>query len=293
MLKKGIFDISIREMRPADLEALMQIKNAENWNQTEEDWLFLIRSNPKYCLVAVTGNKVIGSVTAMGYQQKLAWIGMMLVSENYRGFGVSKILLNNIIKRLDKCNSIKLDATPAGIPVYKKIGFVEEYAIDRMVCSKFPSEIIDQEDARSYEISKILPDDINGLLPLDKMIFGIERPELFRYLSTNKKKISFQLKQEDHLKGFIFCREGSNYMQIGPLVADSLSMAKVLLNAAFKAVGEKPILVDVLEVQKELKEWLLLKKFNHERSFKRMYLKSNDYSGKKENQFLISGPELG
>ena len=71
-------------MRATDLEALMQIKNDENWNQTEEDWLFLIKSNPKYCLVAVSENRVIGTVTAIDYHQELAWIGMMLVSKKYR-----------------------------------------------------------------------------------------------------------------------------------------------------------------------------------------------------------------
>ena len=89
-------------MRATDLVALMQIKNDENWNQTEEDWLFLIKSNPKCCLVAILENRVIGTVTAINYHQKLAWIGMMLVSKKYRGLGISKILLNTVIENLDK-----------------------------------------------------------------------------------------------------------------------------------------------------------------------------------------------
>jgi GNAT superfamily N-acetyltransferase len=293
MLKREKNDLRIREMRPADLEALMQIKNAENWNQTEEDWLFLIKNNPKFCLVAVSENKLIGTVTAMKYQQKLAWIGMMLVAKKYRGLGVSKILLNTILKRLDKCDSIKLDATPAGVPVYKKLGFVAEYEIDRMVSSGLPVEILDHEDTGAFEISNISLDDINKLMPLDKIIFGVGRLDLFDYLLNNQKKIGFQIKEENILKGFVFGREGSNYLQIGPLLAESIPMAKFLFNAVFNTLREEPLLVDVLADQREFKEWLLFKKFKHERSFTRMYLKTNDYSGKKENLFLISGPELG
>ena len=293
MLKRRKFDLSIREMRPSDLKALMQIKNAENWNQTEEDWLFLIKSNPQYCLVAVSENKVIGTVTAMNYLQSLAWIGMMLVDKKYRGLSISKILLHKLIKRLDTWNSIKLDATPAGVPVYKKLGFVEEYKIDRMVCSKLPAQIIDQEDTKSFEISNIQPVDIHKLIPLDEAIFGIERSELLHFLLKNKADIGFQIKQGGILKGFIFGREGSNYLQIGPLLADSFAMAKILLKTTFETLGGKPLLVDVLSDQEELKEWLLFKKFIHHRSFTRMYLKTNDYTGEKDKYYLISGPELG
>jgi len=293
MLKRKKIDLRIREMRPADLEALMQIKNAENWNQTEEDWLFLIKNNPKFCLVAESENKLIGTVTAMKYQQKLAWIGMMLVAKKYRGLGVSKILLNTIIKRLDKCDSIKLDATPAGVPVYKKLGFIAEYDIQRMVCSGLPVEIMDQEDTGAFEISNILAGDISKLMPLDKMIFGVQRSELFYYLLNNKKDIGFQIKLGNHLKGFVFGRKGSNHLQVGPLLADSVQSAKWLLNCVLNSVRGKSLMVDVLSDQQEFKEWLLFKKFKYERSFTRMYLKTNNYSGNKENQFLISGPELG
>ena len=280
-------------MRPADLPALMQIKNAENWNQTEEDWLFLMKSNARHCLVALSENKVIGSVAAINYGQKLAWIGMMLVAEDYRGFGVSKILLNTIIKSLGKCNSIKLDATAAGVPVYKKLGFVATYEIDRMICSELTVEILDQEETGDFEISNISFDDITSIVPLDKLIFGVKRPELFHYLLNNNEKIGFQIKQGNVLKGFIFGREGSHHLQIGPLIADSLQIAKCLLIGVFNEVKGKSLLVDVLSDQQEFKAWLFLNKFEHERSFTRMYLKTNDYSGKKENQFLISGPELG
>lgn len=290
---KEKFDLIIRKMRSDDLEALMRIKNDENWNQTEEDWLFLIKSNPEYCMVAVSENKVIGTVTAINYKQKIAWIGMMLVSNKYRGLGVSKILLKTIIKRLNKCNSIKLDATPSGIPVYKKLGFETEYKINRMVCSKFSLDIIDQEDIEGFEISNIIPGDIISLEPLDKLIFGVERSELFHYLLNNKKEIAFQIRRGNQLIGFVFSRKGSNYLQIGPLIADSFQIAKWLLISVFNKMSGKSLLVDVLADQQELQEWLLLKNFKQERSFTRMYLKSNDYSGKKEEQFLISGPELG
>lgn len=293
MPKREKFDWSVREMRATDLEALMQIKNDENWNQTEEDWLFLIKYNPKYCLVAVSENRVIGTVTALNYHQKLAWIGMMLVSKKYRGLGVSKVLMNTIIKKLDKCDSVKLDATPAGVPVYEKLGFKTEYKIDRMVSCGLSIDRFDPKDTGTLKISNISKDDIYKIVAMDKMIFGTERSDLIDYLFNNKKEIGFQIKKMDQLKGFVLGREGSNYLQIGPLIADTFQIAKWLLISVFKKMSRKFLLVDVLADQRELQEWLLLKNFKQERSFTRMYLKTNDYCGKKEKQFLISGPELG
>ena len=122
----------VRKMQASDMAVIMQIKTAENWNQTETDWQFLITSNPELCFVAIINNEVIGTVTAINYHNKIAWIGMMLVSKLHRGMGISKMLLNTIIEKLKGCESIRLDATPAGIPVYKKLGFVEEYKITRI-----------------------------------------------------------------------------------------------------------------------------------------------------------------
>lgn len=293
MPEKEKIDWTIREMRATDLEDLMQIKNDENWNQTEEDWLFLIKYNPEYCLVAVLENKVIGTVTAINYHQKLAWIGMMLVSKKYRGLGVSKILLNTLIENLDKCHSIKLDATTAGVPVYKKIGFKTEYIINRMVTSELSIDNFDPEDTGTLRISNISTDDIYKLVAMDKIIFGAERADLMDYLLNNNKDIGFQIKQNNQLKGFVLGREGSNYLQIGPLIADSLQIAKWLLSIVFSKVKQQSLVIDVLNDKNGLKDWLLIKNFKKERSFTRMYLKTNDYAGKKENLFLISGPELG
>ncbi len=286
--------IRIRQMQTTDMEVIMQIKNAENWNQTEEDWLFLINSNPETCLVAVFENQVIGTVTAVNYQNKVAWIGMMLVLKDFRGMRVSKLLLNTIIEKLKNCVSIKLDATPAGIPVYKKLGFVEEYEIGRMVSAGLSNMVKDEQNADDdFNTSQILESDISNIVSMDEILFGVNRFNLFRFLLNNRKEICLQIKQENQLKGYVFGRNGSNYIQVGPVMTCSTLLAKKLLHGAFKKLKEQPLVVDVLLDKPELKYWLLSIGFTHQRSFTRMYLKSNNYTGKIENQFLISGPELG
>ncbi len=283
--------VEIRKMQASDMEAIMQIKNAEKWNQTEADWQFLMASNPGLCLVAVIKNHVVGTVTAINYQNKITWVGMMLVAKTFRGRGISKLLLNFIINLLKDCDSIKLDATPAGIPVYEKLGFVGEYKITRMVSQNLG--YLKEPEDNELAVSQITGSDISSIATMDKPIFGANRFNLFQFLFSNQEHTAFKIKTGRKLKGYAFSRKGSNYTQVGPVTANRTQSAKQLLRNTFEKLKENPIVVDVLLDKSELIDWLVSIGFTHQRSFTRMSLNSNKYQGKIENQFLISGPELG
>ncbi len=123
----------IKKLLLSDIEQAIKLSNAENWNQTEKDWDLLIRNPLNICLSVLDGEKIIGTATAINYNDEIAWIGMVLVDSEYRGKGISKMLLSGLFEKLKSCKSVKLDATPAGQPVYKKYGFKDEYLIHRMI----------------------------------------------------------------------------------------------------------------------------------------------------------------
>ena len=102
--------VQTREMELSDMDSLMKLKNAEGWNQTENDWELLIQYRGSVNLVAVLENQIVGTVTAINYANTVAWIGMMLVDKEFRGRGIGKLLLNEAILKLKNCASIKLDA---------------------------------------------------------------------------------------------------------------------------------------------------------------------------------------
>src|SRR6476619_2273692 len=118
---------TIRSMQMSDIENGLRLSITEGWNQTEKDWKLFIENPQNICIVAEAGNKVIGTTTAINYSNQLAWIGMVLVDKAYRGMGVGKLLLTNILSKSEFFKSVKLDATPAGQRVYKKFGFEDEY----------------------------------------------------------------------------------------------------------------------------------------------------------------------
>ena len=98
--------ITVREMELSDIGHLMKLKDAEGWNQTEKDWELLIMYEESVNRVALQDDRIAGSITAIKYNSSVAWIGMMLVEKNYRGRGISKLLLNEVIHKLNNCSSI-------------------------------------------------------------------------------------------------------------------------------------------------------------------------------------------
>ena len=125
---------TIRQMRAADLDQAFGLSLNEGWNQTMNDWKLLFENPENVCIVAEKDNRVAGTATALNHENKIAWIGMVLVDKSLRGQGAGKMLLENIINRLKHVESVKLDATPAGEPLYRKLGFIAEHKIFRMTC---------------------------------------------------------------------------------------------------------------------------------------------------------------
>jgi len=125
--------IIIRQMREFDIPSAMDIKNDEGWYQVEDDWKLLIRTSPEWCLVAELGAEVVGTITSINYENKIAWIGMMLVRKEYRAQGISKFLMKSVLEKLKGVEKVKLDATPAGLKVYERIGVSADCDISRLV----------------------------------------------------------------------------------------------------------------------------------------------------------------
>ena len=82
--------------------------------------------------------KIVGTAATLSYENRFAWIGMVLVDPDYRNRGIGTSLLQRTIEYLDAAGipTLKLDATPAGKPLYEKLGFVSEYEIDRWILKR-------------------------------------------------------------------------------------------------------------------------------------------------------------
>ncbi len=288
MTKMNSDKIVIKQMREEDIPGAMRLKAAENWNQTEDDWRTLLNLDPTLCLVAAFDDNVVGTVTATNYSNELAWVGMMLVDKDFRSRGLGKQLLTTLVEKLGSCQSIKLDATPTGLPLYKSLGFRGELAIDRMVT------MAEKEGPRNTGDRCIRPltqAEWPNVMNLDHAFFGADRSRLITEILMRNK--GWYVEREGRMTGYLVTRSGSHYTQLGPMSTETTEDAKILLGSAMQSFIGRPVLLDILHDKTDLKEFLLSQGFNVQRSFTRMYLKGNSFTGFVQNQFLSAGPELG
>lgn len=282
-------DVSIRRMLPEDIKQAMRLKEAENWNQTEEDWKFFLTLQPDLCWVATHEERVVGTVTAIRHNNHLSWIGMMLVSEEYRGQGLGSRLIERILEKLTLSSAVKLDATAEGRFVYTKFGFKDELTIYRMVRPPNQLTVSDPEESSAEIVTK---KEFEEVVACDREIYGANRADLLRYLYDNSRR-AWLIRRVNTVTGYAFSRTGSNYHQIGPVGASTTTDAKILLSRTLKNFAHLPLVADVLERQSELVKWLKGNGFEIQRQFVRMYYQENPTPGNTENQFLIAGPEFG
>ena len=283
--------IHTRKLQTGDIPEAMCLVHAEGWNQTERDWQILIEVSQNVCVAAEISNKLVGTATAINYNKDVAWIGMVLVDRKYRGRGISKILLSSLLDNLKMCKTIKLDATPAGQVVYEKLGFKEEYKIHRML--RVPGAYdwtLFSNDKIPVQLQQSRMEEV---VLFDEKVFGVNRGMLLTVLADTSPELSRAITEEEKIAGYALGRVGSRYVQIGPVSAGSIEGAKSLVSSVLKLNHQHPIVADVMDSKKELVGWLESVGFSVQRSFSRMYLGENLFSGIHENQFLICGPEFG
>lgn len=282
--------IKIRKLQIEDLEQAAILSYSEGWNQTTDDWKLLIDNPDNICIAAEYDKKVAGTATALNHSDNVAWIGMVIVDKAFRGKGIGKLLMTSIIDELRHFRSVKLDATPAGLPLYKDLGFVEELMIDRMVCNSLSDNNIIHKNNKAEIIRNT---DMDEILDFDLKVFGTSRNYLLNKLFTGFPEKAFKFKFNTNLNGYIFGRNGIRYNYIGPLSAVSYESALILLNSALDSLTDQPVVLDILQDKTPLIRYLESIGFHKQRHFTRMYLKSNDFKGIPGNYYLISGPEYG
>lgn len=282
--------IKIRLMDLTDLPQAMNLSQNEGWNQTERDWRLLLDNPENKCLVAVYRDKVIGTATAINYSDLEVWIGMVLVDKDLRRQGIGSMLVEAIIGLFKGIKSVKLDATPAGIHVYEKIGFIEERLLYRMVCHSFKG-ISYKEIESGPEPVRLA--DLDELIELDKEIFGVGRRSLLETIIRNYQGKAFLLRRNGKISGYILGRDGVRYNYTGPVFVSSWEDARELVSEAFHQLKNKDIAIDVHADKLEMINWLEDLGFIRQRHFTRMYLGHNPFPGYIENQYFIAGPEYG
>lgn len=278
----------VREMTSADIPAGLALCRASRWNQTERDWQHFLTSAPHGALVAEHDGHVVGSVATMPYGP-FTWISMVLVDPASRGRGIGMTLLNRGLALIPGDVTARLDATPAGEKLYRRLGFAGEIALARwFVDATAPSAPL------APGIRPLHADDWVGIRDMDLRAFGAPRVRLLERLAREAPEYAWvSTDARGPLRGFVFGRHGHVREHIGPLVADSTETAQALLTACRSAHPDRRFFVDAPDDQRAWTDALSAAGFAIERPFLRMYRGRLSTPGEYKVVYAICGPEFG
>ena len=278
-------EVEVRVMSQADIPSAMRMTLDTGWNQTEADWQRLLAASPDGCFVAVLGGLIIGTVTTITYEKTLSWIGMVLVEQRYRRQGIGTTLLVKAIEYLERRGipCMKLDATPAGKPLYETLGFREEYEIERWSLKR----------TRLQNSLRRSSPNIDSVLSLDRTVFGADRSDLLASLFDAAPYFTLIASRNAAIEGYTFGRRGSLADHLGPWIAKNDRTASTLLRDFLKMSDRELLFVDCVTSTPWARTIVKSGGFTFSRGLTRMYRGRNHSAGQLHLVGAILGPEFG
>lgn len=285
---EGLGPIVERPMTERDIDAGLRLCRAAGWNQIRQDWALYLAQNPGGAGCLVQNGHVVGTEVTVNFQGRFAWIGMVLVDPTFRRQGLGTRLLQMAMEHLADCETIKLDATPAGREVYLPLGFRDEYGLMRMemvVGAGFAAPAVD--------VAPLGERDLPAVLEFDAEVFGADRSRILRTYLAEAPGLAHVCREDGAVQGYCFGRNGHTYDQVGPIVATRHEVAQALLSTALQPFPGRRFLVDAAVHTGPWTDWLKELGFREQRPYTRMYKGPNRYPGRPELQYAFLGPELG
>lgn len=269
-----------------DVPLGMRLKEQAGWNQVEADWRRFLALGSEGCFVAELDGRSVGTTTTCVFDS-VAWIAMVLVDKPARHQGIATRLVRHALDYLDRRNvqTVRLDATPLGRPVYERLGFAAEYELSRLQGTAVSAEVHDT-------VVPVGPSDVDAVVALDRSVSGTNRARLLERLLDEQRDSVRIVRDGSAIQGFAMLRTGSRATQIGPAAALSPDAGRVLLDWCLQQCDGQPVFVDIPIDNAPATEWATANGFIVQRPFTRM-CRGPRVPDDPVHLWASSGPEKG
>ena len=277
----------IRALTVDDIAAACALNAAVGWNQVAADWRIMLELGRGFA-IDNAGN-LIGTAITLPYDG-FAWVSMVLVAAAHRRRGLATRLMRHCISELTTAGLVPvLDATPAGQPVYRALGFNGVWGMKRL-----GGDAVRMAPASTQNVTirPIEAADWPLLRAYDAAAFGADRGRLLRDLQARRPALGLIALRYGDVAGFMLGRDGRVATQFGPLVAEDAESAKALLVHGL-AVASGRVYIDLADRQADVAAWLAGLGFQVERPLTRMVYGGAMAFDDPARTFVVAGPELG
>ncbi|WP_321795253.1 GNAT family N-acetyltransferase [Caballeronia sp. J97] len=195
-----------------DIAAAHALSVDVKWPHRADDWRFVLDAGAGF--IAQDGERVVGTALCWKYGEHGGSLGMVIVAPDCQGRGIGRKLMELLLEALGERITV-LHATPAGEPLYAKLGFERIGAIHQHQSADFKVPRIDL--AQGERLRAIEPGDTGTLVDLASRASGLDRSALLPALLNVSRGIV--LERDGAVVGFSLLREFGRGHAIGPVVS--------------------------------------------------------------------------
>ena len=270
-------------MTGEDTAFATEMTDIERWGYLPRDFERLISLEPDGCFVAWKDDRRVGMVTSTSYG-RFGFLGCLIVREEERGQGIGEALMRQVIGYLVKngVTTIELDGVFKAVPLYRRHGFRDKYLSLRFV--RLPEN---SRKDHSPCPESLFPE----ILEFDRRATGISREKVLGiYFEDHPDHI--HASGLGKLQAYAIVRpRKDDLLAAGPLVAESASAARVLLQSIIEKYGAHPIAIGIPALNREGIDIIVSHGFQYREPALRMYLGERlEYE---KHIFGIFSPEKG
>ena len=232
----------IRQMTREDAKQGWEWARQEGWNPGLHDREIITALDPKGCFAGILGREMVSSIVAVQYQRKYGFMGLYVVAPEYRGRGYGLAIWKHAINYLTKevgVECIGLDGVLANEALYQTWGFHPSYKICQY------KYLVNQTFKR--RCPAISEKHFQDIANYDLKVFMVDRASFLHDFIFKTEAKTSEAYIAGKLAGFAAARPCSEGYKIGPLFADDIEAARILIESLFADLPRQTVFIEVPE----------------------------------------------
>ena len=218
----------------------------EKWRPGLEDINSFFACDPRGLFIGELNGRPIGFLTLLKYDQSYCRFSTYIIEKDFRGKGYGMSLYKSALESVLPSHNISAYAFDDMLQRYvEKSGFqahwsTPRYDVDLIAAAKSLSQLPLSDVYRVQTVDQI---DKQALFNYDASVFGYQRHKFLQtFLRGEGRHSRVAINEEGDIVGYTSARVAfikEEGYRLGPLYADSLEIAQVLLKALFEEMLEK------------------------------------------------------
>lgn len=195
-----------------DIAAAHRLSLAAGWPHRAEDWQLMFDAGDGF--VAQDNGEVIGTALYWKCGADSGTLGLVIVSPAQQGRGIGRELMERVLEALGD-RVTYLHATPAGKPLYERLGFEACGTVDQHqgIVAGIPAVT----PPAAERLRVLTAADVPRVIELASRASGLDRRQAIPALLDAAQGVV--LERDGELLGFSLCRRFGRGYAIGPVVA--------------------------------------------------------------------------